>query len=101
METLSHSQRAHLKTICEVEIEGITKLQTEIDVNLCLLIQMAVESGGTDDDHQKQLDDWTNNLLLVIEESAERASDCILEATAKASPLLLEEGAAGGVCKQK
>ena len=64
-------------------------------------MQIVVQSEGINEDQQKQLDDWTNNLLLVIEESAGRASDCILEATAKASLLLLEEWVAGGVCKQK
>ena len=69
-------------------------------MNLRLLMHMAAESEGTDEDQQKQLDDWTDNLLLKIKESAKRPSDCISEATAKASPLFPEEGVTGGACKQ-
>ena len=56
-------------------------------MNLRSFMQMAAEAEGTTEDYQKQLDDWTDSLLLEIEESSKRASLIILEATAKASPL--------------
>ena len=53
---------------------GITKIQSEIYVNLHALMQMAAEAEGTTEDQQK--------LLLEIEESSKRARDVILEAPA-------------------
>ena len=56
-DNLFKSQKAHLKSTCDLQTDSITNLQTGIDNDLKCLLEIAAESEVTDTASQKALDD--------------------------------------------
>ena len=63
MDNLSGSQKAHLKTTCDLQTENITKLQSGIDDCLESLLEIVSVEEGTDADGQQVLNAWVASLL--------------------------------------
>ena len=56
MDNLSRSQKAHLKSTCDLQTDNITKVQSRIDSSLRSLLEIESEEEGTDADGHQALD---------------------------------------------